>query len=679
MIHINKIKHGEDLIYLLCRHPNDFISTSVILNKLQISRRTFYYVVKAVNQVLEENNLDSVINIKRLGYRLPETTIKALSSQMNNQDYKLTKINLPTSTIRPDDRIVILTFLMMSQFPFTLHQLTNLFHLSKTTILSDLKKVKSSLPTELTITTNRIIIGNELIIRKYILEHINALHKVIQLNFKPTLNLSKWLTRFEQITGNKLSPAAKFNLTSFLTWYSYRVTESKTLLNEFVSNQNNTLPVAWATQFTNELEINNQFEIQFLAQLTQTSQFNLVRPDKNLSQSLIPVVNQMIASWQRYYPNYKNLDWNKFRTDLITHLIPTYYRIKYDIKYDNPIVNNIMTDYRHTFQLTAQIIAPFEQFVHHSLSDDEIALISVYFGGLIRQNQPVLTQNSVLVVCLSGIGTSNLLYQQLHQNFPSVNFVGPYNTMESEFIDWTHIVGIISTLEINFNQKIPTMTVSALPSENDFQRISQFLSNISATNHEATTIDYEAMLDVISEYARIERPTQLKKALRQFLTQSNSHRPKNIIEDYYALNPQFIQVINKTPLNWKNALNIAFSPLINDNCISLEYVEKIIRSSIDHKDYMAIGNGIFLAHGRPTDGVNHFGIGISTFPNGFLSYSGNEIKMIITLAPTDDRLQESFLESIMKYLTEENWLHNLYQINNKNELITYLEHYHLVE
>lgn len=82
------------------------------------------------------------------------------------------------------------------------------------------------------------------------------------------------------------------------------------------------------------------------------------------------------------------------------------------------------------FYLTKAAVKSQEHLWHANFSDDEIALIATYFGGAIVQQTEELQQRQILVVCSSGIGTSQFLLLQLRNRYPQVHFTGPLSTAE---------------------------------------------------------------------------------------------------------------------------------------------------------------------------------------------------------------------------------------------------------
>ncbi|KAF0525825.1 PRD domain-containing protein, partial [Pediococcus acidilactici] len=120
--------------------------------------------------------------------------------------------------------------------------------------------------------------------------------------------------------------------------------------------------------------------------------------------------------------------------ELFIHLLSTFYRVKYHHQYDEDIATKVQKKYSAIYVYTKLSIRPFELLNDEKLNENEIALITIYFGAqLITDNN---YEKSVLLVCSSGLGTSRLLKAQLEKEFPEIKIKGPitksaYNNLKS--------------------------------------------------------------------------------------------------------------------------------------------------------------------------------------------------------------------------------------------------------
>ena len=129
---------------------------------------------------------------------------------------------------------------------------------------------------------------------------------------------------------------------------------------------------------------------------------------------------------------------------MLTHLLSTYYRVKYQITFKQPSLSIIMKQYNELIFFTRLSLKPFEDLIDQRLSDEEVTLVAIYFGGILRkENKP---DYAVDVVCSSGIGTSKVLHEELCQRYPNVKFSEPMSVFKLKNSHSRNIKLIISTI-----------------------------------------------------------------------------------------------------------------------------------------------------------------------------------------------------------------------------------------
>ncbi|WP_251545313.1 PRD domain-containing protein [Limosilactobacillus caecicola] len=686
MIDFTNIKHGNELLTILCNKVEKFTDSQSLADKLLISRRSLFYVIKKVNSVLDKNGLEPVAYVRNIGYLLPDSTIHVLKKQFLEPQH-VTKLNIRLlKTPSSYDRQIIDIYLMISDHHPVISSMQSLYSVSKSTILNDIRNIKKNLPSGLSMVNTDLgkeIAGDEMAKRRWVLSNLSIIYELIDLtklkqNYK---YITEQLKGFEQITGSTLSGNAFNSLLHFLSWYLFRVSdEQHQLPNDQKPNTAYTsLSSVWASRFLMATGISRTSEINYLSTIINSNQFNYIGHDNPMMEKLRPIAKAIVHQWELSTNSKLTEDTDKLTENLTIHLVPTYYRCRYKIQYHNPLLKEITTNYRETFQMTKLCVAPLEKFIHTKLSDDEISLISIYFGSALRNEKKTPHQKGVMVVCSSGIGTSRMLFRQLKNVYPAVNFIRPFNTLELENVNWSDVAGIISTLPINTRKDVPAIQIQALPTKADWHTIRCFLVKIHMIDEGAEPrINVESLIDVIAEYARIEEPHQLKAALNDFLLSAESIKiPYPNREHFLGIDSHYIQIFS-TPTTWIDAIENSFKPLEQSGATQHAYTKKIIEQTTKHGDYMVIGNGIMLAHGAPNDGVNHFGIGFNVFKEPFQSVGGKQINIVITLAPVDSQLQVPFLEVILKYASDKNWLTRIMATSSKKELESVLATGHLL-
>lgn len=116
----------------------------------------------------------------------------------------------------------------------------------------------------------------------------------------------------------------------------------------------------------------------------------------------------------------KNLSDNKLLQDLIIHLKPAVYRLKQGMPIKNPMLKEIKRDYLEFFQMVEN--AARKTFPEIEFPEDEIGYLVLHFAATLLQEEGK-SNLKALVICSSGIGTSNMLATKLLQKLPEITMV----------------------------------------------------------------------------------------------------------------------------------------------------------------------------------------------------------------------------------------------------------------
>jgi mannitol operon transcriptional antiterminator len=148
---------------------------------------------------------------------------------------------------------------------------------------------------------------------------------------------------------------------------------------------------------------------------------------------------------------------------LLMHIVPTLYRITNHKVIHNPLLADIQKNYKHLYDIVEA--AASEAFPAMSMPEDEIGYLVLHFGASMERNGWQRHIYRVLVVCLSGIGTSKMLASRIHTEFSEIKIVGNLSWSEAERIPKTDYDMIISTTPLPLNQDEYLIVSPLLPPE----------------------------------------------------------------------------------------------------------------------------------------------------------------------------------------------------------------------
>ena len=130
-------------------------------------------------------------------------------------------------------------------------------------------------------------------------------------------------------------------------------------------------------------------------------------------------------------------------TALVLHLRPTTVRIKYGLKLRNPMLETIKNEYTSIFGAAWACSSIFEKRLGVSINEDEVGYIAMHLAvGVARLCKRV----KAIVVCSSGVGTSQLISTRLEKRFHEIDIIAtiPLNLLKDEIISKADL--IISTI-----------------------------------------------------------------------------------------------------------------------------------------------------------------------------------------------------------------------------------------
>jgi len=172
-----------------------------------------------------------------------------------------------------------------------------------------------------------------------------------------------------------------------------------------------------------------------------------------------------------------NLDLTKdlgLMTRLVLHLRPTIMRIKYGLRLTNPILERIKQEYTSLFGAAWACSSIFESRLGVAINEDEVGYIALHLALSVEN---IKSKIKAIVVCSSGIGTSQLVASKLVKKFDNLDIthVLPYNLLNQKLIDESDLV--ITTIKNVRNQE-KCIYISTLVNDKDIENIENAIKRL---------------------------------------------------------------------------------------------------------------------------------------------------------------------------------------------------------
>ncbi|WP_196604273.1 BglG family transcription antiterminator [Pectinatus haikarae] len=690
MIIFSQYKHGNELLAAL-HHAETPVSIENLMDKLQLSRRSIMYILENVNKELIIKQISPIENIKGIGYFLPpkaKTYLQPLDADIRQQALlvlpKQWSLNIKALTQK--ESLILFNYIIITQETTSINELMGIFHSSRNTVLKRLRSlVFYNRENELQIKTTpkgRIILGAELIQRKWVLENLEMILLLLKKSYQISYEkyIFRELRQYEQESGNHFTDDARRILEYFLTWYANRLSKGKILKKMDVDIAHPaSRSLSWEKFFLQKRGFYHLTEYVYLSKILRIYACSKVNNKTLFYKKMHKIAEDMTDQFFLISGLLPGIHHHMMVDSLAVHLVSVCHRITAGLRYHNPLLEQIRVSYQNLFIISRAAAQPLTDYLGKQPSDDEIALLTTYFGSDIRTDQLKEDRKQILVVCSSGIGTSQFLLMQLREKYPHLLFSGPFRM--SEYLRLSlHSIGLIITttfLEQNTSKPIPVLQISALPTKYEWSLLNKKLLSLGFAVSEYKRESIQPLMDLIANYAKIEDATGLCNGLQEYFQKNRQEHwkiPASSKDEPSSL-LKYITFIPFNLPNWKEAVRTAFRPLLRHNFIREHYVDRIIELTEKNGNYMLLGKGVLLAHAKPEDGVLSLSVSIALCKNPVSLSRGKHIKCIICLAPIDQTRHLDFLAVLLQYINDDNWCDRLYQIKTQAELESFLLDY----
>lgn len=495
------IRH-KDLIKMLL-NEEDYKSMSYYSSILNVSPRTLYSDINAINCFIKDFHMEID--------RKPGQGIKLSGNLSEKMEllHSLNSMNEKTQEFSTKERqLEIVRFLLVEEKTISYQKLSDHFLVSKTSIAKDMEVISSYLNEEtVSIQSNKKgtkIVGTEIQIQNslkifsdILLEENKCLaeedffkagpnilkkvypDKIVEMAFKISSDI-------EDTLNIDLSDYYLESLVVTLIVFIYRISKRNHVQFErkFVFEEIKTLEtylIAKSILESISKELNISFSESDLDYLNRQLMAHGLKPkikNKTETKKYRKIVSDIIKEMSTVMHVDLTKD-QKLFDGIMFHLIPMEYRLKMGIRIQNPLLCEIKTQYSVTFSATWYVMAKVESVLGITLTEDEVAFIMVHFQAAIDRNMQV---KKILIVCPTGIGSSELIANKIKRFLPSQDIVEVVPMRKIYENDIDNVDLIISSVQLDIHEK-PVIYVSPLVTNYDLKNISNFYADIFYTDN----------------------------------------------------------------------------------------------------------------------------------------------------------------------------------------------------
>lgn len=591
---------------------NEYTTLESLEKELEISRRSIYYDICKINEWLDCYDLPELLVERKKGVGIaPEIRFdveKLLLEEHQEEEY----VYLPTERVK-----IIVCYMIQSREPVYIEQLMEFLNVSRNTIFNDLRVVVNQLheydlSLDYQSKKGYTIGGDTIRIRALFLLYFGNLRPLFEAGILQFFDRQEMnghlerLTEIEQKLGLEYVDGILLSLAALMP-VLYR-SESELYFPGMKKNEiMNTKEYELTVQYFPDLPMKEQLYLCLHLLGSRSS----IQPedffDLRSNQSVYGITKALVTEFEKVAcVSFQNRD--ELERALFLHISTSLYRYQYGIQLGEALIGDVIREYPHLFEITKVVSKYMEQMLGMPIPDVEVAYLALHFGSYLQTSDNTLDQLRILIVCVNGISTGNMLKKEVQRLLPDARIVGCVPAVNvvnvQEICDL-----VISTIRIQ--SQVPLIVVHPILTDNDRSKIR---NHRLVAGRQRVKIQ-ESLFEAVKKYVNKKDYDNLKKdILRCFQGQAELVVPilekENGLLEY--LNEERIQIVNDS-MFWQDSVRRASQILVEKESITENYVETMISQTLSYGGYMFLNNEVMLAHAKPEDGVNRIDISLSIF------------------------------------------------------------------
>lgn len=368
---------------------------------------------------------------------------------------------------------------------------------------------------------------------------------------------------------------------------------------------------------------------------------------KTENQKLYVTVDEMVTIFEKQSGIYFK-DRELLIKKLFFHLKPATYRLRYNIPLSDADYYKITdSDLQNKtiYSILSSCLQPFEDYLGKVIPQNEVELISYYFGSELVKISSQSEEVSKLragVVCSNGMVVAKIMFQTLGTLFPEMTFVTTCS--QRDFPQYEQEFDVVFTTS-PLNTTLPYYVIPSVLNQDERRNLRQRVSmDFKIDNFDQKTKD---ILDMVKQHADIRDIYELGIALENIIqkeSRSTGYSSHKYLQSY--LDPT--RVLSTTEqLSWQEGLNRLGAIFVTQGLVTTNYMSAVERQMGEEDSYYILGGTVAIPHASPEDGVLKEGCAILVSELPIVFPGNREVHFVVLLALLDNKNHLGALNQIM--------------------------------
>ncbi|GCF94715.1 PTS sugar transporter subunit IIA [Enterococcus florum] len=657
----------RNILTLLVKKPE--IKMAELTKELGLTRRQINYAINQFNSELITQKMPSIQRNHTGDFNIPLEVLQMISTQQT----QARQLNLIPSD---NERIALIIMFIVTNNYVSIDHLSDYLSIGKTTVTEDLKKAEQLIEKYyLTLKYDRV--------NGYHIE--KSEHRIMQLlsDLVKRYPIIKREEQLEQLS-NRISREEVIHLIHNMEQLLHLSYSDESL--EYLKT---VLPLLLARGVVKselgvdgffEGEVRDTPEYRFLNVLIKETEWKLSESylewitllflisnifEKKTTQEfdsdrqLKELIREMVSNFERQ--TFTTIeDRENFERRILNHLRPACFRIKYNLSLGVYSLDSLIQDSNHAIlsDLMKELIVPTENWLRRAFPNDELELLSYYFGFQLSNQHVVKKQKPrAVVVCTNGVMVSKVIRESLEKLFSELHFLSSFSVRD--FYQFEVDYDLVFTT-IPLETELPQFIIDPIMTYKEQISLRYRVLNELGINEVDQSVD--RLMGIIQRYSEVSNSKELKEELQYFLLQEKQDSPlentKVLPSLTYYLKPNYITVIDEE-ISWEEAIILACKPLIDNQVVNEAFITDCLQQ-IQQPNYAGFfGEKTCIPHTTAEHGIQREGISLLISQKKIDFPNRKGIQLIFPLSFLDLTKHLKAINQIADISTNQEVLHEL--------------------
>lgn len=655
------------LDYVLLR--DRYVTLDEVAEHLHVSKRAVYYDLHEIIDWMKSKNLSLLRVERQKGIFLSEAHKSLVYQQLGKP------LNTLYYTFSQEERVAVLICKML-MLPEVWHadKLASLCNISRNTVLSDLKVVKTALmeyKLKLTygIRSGYVISGDTIRLRAVFLYYLAQIMPLVTRGILPYLEdeVVKQslvsLTAIEQELGTEYVDGTLVQLAILIGMIVQR--DDQVVIGfdreEIVSSKEFILIHQYFPKLPDEEQV--YLAVHLLGARVQF--FKPIHEARNYA-TMSRIVIRMIHEFERL-ACIEFSEKDKLIQKMIIHLDSSFYRYRYGILEGNPLVMEIERKYPELFAITQKVAESLAKAIGYPIQKYDISYLTLHFGAHLRTSGKRKCVIKILIVCHNGVATSQILSREIEELLPFIEVVDIISSRDLKDYRRPYDL-IVSTVELRDHYL--ALKVNPILTVDDKQAILTHVFRMRKSARQKD--DAERIFEIVKQYVPENMHPNMIRDLGNYFNEKHVLFREVLEQGQQRLadliTPGRIQLVNSVS-DWREGIVLAAAPLVDEGLINANYVAAMIGCVETYGPYIFINPEVALAHAKPDGHVHGLSASMLLVRQGVTFPEGKVAQVIIVLALIDDEQHLGALKDIIHFFGDSQNTTRL--ANAVNEVVAY--------